>query len=303
MSFSGATIEVAVSSGCRRCADFLELTKPRVTLMVLITTYVGYYLGAGSTSGYARLIAAIIGTALASGGTLALNQFLERGSDALMERTRRRPLPDGRIQPTEALIFGVALAAGGLLLLGLAVNVLSALVTATIVVSYLFAYTPLKQKSPLCGIVGAVPGALPPVIGWTAARGEIGVPALVLFAILFLWQIPHTLAIAYIYRDDFGRAGIRFLPIVEPDGGSTGRQIIEHCLALLVVSLLPTLIGTAGAIYFAAALVLGAGFLAYGVRLAIAPTSTAARQLLFASLIYLPALLVVMALDRIPPLG
>jgi protoheme IX farnesyltransferase len=226
---------------------------------------------------------------------------MERRSDALMERTRRRPLPDGRIQPAEALIFGVALAASGLLLLALAVNLLSALVTAAIVVSYLFAYTPMKQKSLLCGVIGAVPGALPPVIGWTAARGEIGIPALVLFAILFLWQIPHTLAIAYLYRDDFGRAGIRFLPIVEPDGGSTGRQIVEHCLALLAVSLLPTLVGTAGAIYFAAALVLGGGFLAYGIRLAAAPSAAAARQLLFASLIYLPALLVVMALDRIPP--
>jgi protoheme IX farnesyltransferase len=301
MSFSADTIEVAVGSGYRRCADFLELTKPRVTLMVLITTYVGYYLGAGSTSGYARLIAAIVGTALASGGTLALNQFIERGSDALMERTRRRPLPDGRIQPAEALVFGVTLAASGLLLLALAVNLLSAIVTAAIVASYLFAYTPMKQKSSLCGVIGAVPGALPPVIGWTAARGEIGVPALVLFAILFLWQIPHTLAIAYLYRDDFGRAGIRFLPIVEPDCGSTGRQIVEHCLALLAVSLLPTLVGTTGAIYFAAALVLGGGFLAYGVRLAAAPSAAAARQLLFASLIYLPALLVVMALDRIPP--
>jgi protoheme IX farnesyltransferase len=302
MSFSGETIEVALSSGCRRCADFLELTKPRVTLMVLITTFVGYYLGTDSSPGYSRLLPALVGTALASGGTLALNQFLERGSDALMERTRRRPLPDGRIQPTEALIFGVALAVAGLLVLGFAVNLLSAWVTAAIVVTYLFAYTPMKQKSSLCGVVGAIPGALPPVIGWTAARGEIGVPALVLFTILFLWQIPHTLAIACIYREDFRRAGIRFLPIVEPDGGSTGRQIIEHCLALLAVSLLPTLVGTAGAIYFAAALVLGAGFLAYGVRLAFAPTSTAARQLLFASLVYLPALLVVMALDRIPPL-
>ncbi|HEY2988219.1 MAG TPA: heme o synthase [Candidatus Binatia bacterium] len=293
---------IAISgAGYRRFADFLELTKPRVSLMVLITTFVGYYLGADSP-GYLRLVATLIGTALASGGTLALNQFLERRSDALMERTRRRPLPDGRVQPVEALIFGVALAAAGLAVLGFAVNAVSALVTAMIVGSYLFAYTPLKQKSSLCGIIGAVPGALPPVIGWTAARGEIDVPALVLFAILFLWQIPHTLAIAYIYREDFGRAGIRFLPIVEPDGGSTGRQIIEHCFALLAVSLLPTLVGMAGALYFAAALVLGAGFLAYGVRLAMAPTAPAARRLLFASLIYLPALLVVMALDRIPPL-
>ena len=301
MSFTEGTLEVALGTGYRRAAEFIELTKPRVTLMVLITTFVGYYLGADSSPGYSRLVALLIGTGLASGGTLALNQFLERRSDALMERTRRRPLPDGRIQPPEALFFGIALAAAGLVILGLAVNLLSALVTATIVASYLFAYTPLKQRSSLCGIIGAVPGALPPVIGWTAARGEVGVPALVLFAILFLWQIPHTLAIAYIYRDDFSRAGIRFLPIVEPDGRSTGRQIIEHCLALLAVSLLPTLVGIAGALYFAAALVLGSVFLGYGVRLALAPTSAAARRLLFASLIYLPALLVVMALDRIPP--
>lgn len=301
MSFTESTVDVAVGSGYRRAADFLELTKPRVTLMVLITTCVGYYLGSNSSAGYSRLVAALVGTALASGGTLALNQYLERSSDALMERTRRRPLPDGRIQPPEALVFGVALVAAGLLALGLAVNLISALVTAAITASYLFAYTPLKQKSSLCGIIGAVPGALPPVIGWTAARGELGVAAMVLFAILFLWQIPHTLAIAYIYRDDFSRAGIRFLPIVEPDGGSTGRQIIEHCFALLAVSLLPTLVGMAGAVYFAAALILGAGFLVYGIRLALAPTAPAARQLLFASLIYLPALLVVMALDRIPP--
>ncbi len=300
MNFTEGTIEAAAHGGYRRAADFLELTKPRVTLMVLITAYVGYYLGAGAAPGYARLVAALIGTALASGGTLALNQYLERSSDALMERTRRRPLPDGRIPPPDALFFGVALAVAGLLVLGLAVNLLSALVTATISASYLLAYTPLKRKSSLCGIIGAVPGALPPVIGWTAARGEIGVPALVLFAILFLWQIPHTLAIAYIYREDFTRAGIRFLPIVEPDGGSTGRQIVEHCFALLAVSLLPTLVGMTGRIYFAAALVLGAGFLAYGLRLALAPTAAAARRLLYASLIYLPALLVVMALDRLP---
>ena len=301
MSFTAGTIEISLSSGYRRIADFLELTKPRVSLMVLVTTFVGYYLGSDPSPGYWRLIGTLIGTALASGGTLALNQFLERRPDALMERTRRRPLPDGRIQPTEALVFGVVVAAAGLLVLALAVNALSALVTAAIVAIYLFVYTPLKQKSPLCGIVGAVPGALPPVIGWTAARGELDVAAGVLFAILFLWQIPHTLAIASLYRDDFARAGIRFLPVVEPDGGSTGRQIIEHCLALLAVSLLPTLVGMAGALYFLVALLLGAGLLAYGVRLAVTRTSTAARRLLLASLVYLPALLVVMALDRALP--
>jgi protoheme IX farnesyltransferase len=301
MSFSAETVEVALGSGYRRCADFLELTKPRVSLMVLVTTFVGYYLGADSSPGYSRLVATLVGTALASGGTLALNQYMERSADALMERTRRRPLPDGRILPPEALFFGVAVAAAGLLILALAVNLISALVTAAIVASYLFAYTPLKQKSSLCGIIGAVPGALPPVIGWTAARGELDIAAWILFAILFLWQIPHTLAIAYIYRDDFSRAGIRFLPIVEPDGRSTGRQIVEHCFALLAVSLLPTLIGMAGSLYFVAALLLGAGFLFCGVRLAVDRTTAAARRLLFASLIYLPALLVVMALDRIPP--
>jgi heme o synthase len=301
MSFSAETVEVALGSGYRRCADFLELTKPRVSLMVLVTTFVGYYLGADSSPGYSRLVATLVGTALASGGTLALNQYMERGADALMERTRRRPLPDGRILPPEALFFGVAVAAAGLLILALAVNLISALVTAAIVASYLFAYTPLKQKSSLCGIIGAVPGALPPVIGWTAARGELDIAAWILFAILFLWQIPHTLAIAYIYRDDFSRAGIRFLPIVEPDGRSTGRQIVEHCFALLAVSLLPTLVGIAGSLYFVAALLLGAGFLVCGIRLAMDRTTAAARRLLFASLIYLPALLVVMALDRIPP--
>jgi heme o synthase len=300
MNLAAQTDAVALSAGYRRFADFLELTKPRVTLMVLVTTFVGYYLGAEQSSSYARLIATLVGTALASGGTLALNQYMERGSDALMERTRRRPLPDGRIVPSEALFFGVVVGGAGILLLALAVNALSAAVTAAITASYLFAYTPLKSRSALCGIVGAVPGALPPVIGWAAARGELDLGAWVLFAILFLWQIPHTLAIAYIYREDFSRAGIRFLPIVEPDGRSTGRQIVAHSFALLAVSLMPTLIGVAGSIYFVAALVLGAGFVACGVRLALAPTAAAARRLLYASLLYLPAILVAMALDRWP---
>jgi protoheme IX farnesyltransferase len=300
MSLAAGTESVALAGGYRRAADFLELTKPRVTLMVLVTTFVGFYLAADSAAGPATLIATLIGTALASGGTLTLNQYMERRSDALMERTRRRPLPDGRILPAEALFFGIVVAAAGIALLALAVNVLSACVTAAITVSYLFAYTPLKPRSAFCGIVGAVPGALPPVIGWAAARGELDLGAWVLFAILFLWQIPHTLAIAYIYREDFSRAGTRFLPIIEPDGRSTGRQIIAHSFALLGVSLMPTLIGLAGSIYFVAALLLGAGFLACGVRLALRPGGATARGLLYASLIYLPAVLVAMAVDRIP---
>ena len=295
------TLDIAFTGGYRRALDFLELTKPRVSLMVLVTMFVGFYLGSEHGAGYLRLIETLIGTALAAGGTLALNQLLERRADALMARTRHRPLPDGRMQPTEALLFGVGLIAAGLLILALTVNALSALVTASIVGSYLFIYTPLKQRSSLCGIVGAVPGALPPVIGWTAATGGLSIEAWVLFAIMFLWQIPHTLAIARLYRDDFAKAGIQFLPVIESDGWTTGRQIITHSLALLVVSLLPTLLGLAGTVYFLAALLLGSGFLWYGIGLAISQSLAAARRLLLASLIYLPLLLVVMALDRVSP--
>ena len=295
------TLDIAFTGGYRRALDFLELTKPRVSLMVLVTMFVGFYLGSEHGAGYLRLIETLIGTALAAGGTLALNQFLERRADALMARTRHRPLPDGRMQPTEALLFGVGLTAAGLLILALTVNALSALVTASIVGSYLFIYTPLKQRSSLCGMVGAVPGALPPVIGWTAATGGLSIEAWVLFAIMFFWQIPHTLAIARLYRDDFAKAGIQFLPVIESDGWTTGRQIITHSLALLVVSLLPTLLGLAGTVYFLAALLLGSGFLWYGIGLAISQSLAAARRLLLASLIYLPLLLVVMALDRILP--
>lgn len=299
MSFRTETLDVALIGGYKRALDFLELTKPRVTLMVLVTTFVGFYLGSGAMPDYFRLMQTLVATALAAGGTLALNQFLERDADALMARTRHRPLPDGRIQPTEALVFGVLLTSAGLLILAFAVNTLSVLITGLIVGSYLFIYTPLKQRSLFCGIVGAVPGALPPVIGWTAARSDISIEAWVLFAILFFWQIPHTLAIAWLYRDDFAKAGIRFLPVVEPDGKSTARQVISNCLALLVVSLLPTLLGLAGSIYFLVAFFVGAGFLACGVSLALSQSFAAARRLLFASLVYLPALLFAMALDRI----
>jgi protoheme IX farnesyltransferase len=242
----------------------------------------------------------LLGTALAAGGTLALNQFLERDTDAMMERTRHRPLPDGRVQPREALWFGTAITIAGLAYLALAVNIESAWVTALVTLSYLFFYTPMKRRSSLCMLVGAVPGALPPVIGWVAARGAFDTDAWVLFAIMFLWQVPHTLAIARLYREDFAKAGIQFLPVIEPEGSSTNRQIISHCTALLAVSLLPTLLGLAGAIYFVVAFVLGAGLLASGIRLAMESTLVGARRLLFASLIYLPVLLLVMALDRVP---
>jgi protoheme IX farnesyltransferase len=268
--------------------------------MVLVTALVGFYVGSEQVPDYVQLIQMLLGTALAASGTLALNQFLERDTDAKMERTRHRPLPDGRLQPGEALWFGVSVTLAGLAYLILAVNFISAGVTALITVSYLLLYTPMKRKTSLCMLIGAVPGALPPVIGWVAARGSLDVDAWVLFAILFLWQVPHTLAIARLYREDYAKAGIQFLPVIEPDGESTNRQVISHCAALLAVSLLPTLMGLAGPVYFVVAFLLGVAFLASGVRLAMVSTLPSARKLLFASLVYLPVLLLVMAWDRIP---
>lgn len=284
----------------RRVMDFVELGKPRVVMMVLVTTCVGFYLGSQGIPDYLRLLPALIGTALAAAGTLALNQYAERDIDAQMQRTRLRPLPDGRLQPTDALVFGGAITVAGILYLAIAVNALSALVTAVITASYLFLYTPLKRKTPLCSIVGAIPGALPPVTGWTAARDAFGLEAWILFAILFLWQLPHSLAIARLYRDDYARAGIQLLPVVEPDGKSTGRQIVANCLALLVVGMLPTLVGLAGPLYFVAALLLGIAFLGYGISFALSGSASSARRLLLASLFFLPALLIVMALDKVP---
>ena len=282
----------------RRTVDFLELTKPRVVLMILITTCIGFYIGSKETVDGIALLYTLMGTTLAAGGTLALNQYMEREADACMKRTRLRPLPDGRIQPVEALAFGAAITLGGLLYLALLTNLLSALITGIIVISYLFLYTPLKKKTSLCSIIGAVPGALPPVVGWTAARGELGVGAWILFAILFLWQIPHSLAIAWLYREDYTRAGMKLLPVINPDGKSTGYQIINHCLALLTVSLLPTLIGLAGSLYFFSALVLGILFLGYGLDLAVSRSLEAARRLLLASVVYLPLQLGIWALDK-----
>jgi len=284
----------------RRALDFLELTKPRVVLMVLVTTTVGFYLGSQGEPDYVSLLHTLFGTALAGGGTLTLNQLLEREADAKMERTRLRPLPDGRLQPMDALVFGTLITVSGLLYLTLAVNPLSALVTATIVVTYLFAYTPLKKKTSLCSIVGAIPGALPPVIGWAAAREALNLEAWVLFTIMFLWQMPHSLAIGWLYREDYARAGFRLLPVIDQDGKSTGRQIVSNCLALLAVGLIPTLIGFTGTLYFFCALLLGGIFLWYGISLARSRSQVAARRLLFASLLYLPVLLAVMAFDKVP---
>lgn len=277
-----------------RSRDFLALTKPRVILMVLVTTSVGFYLGSQGPTDRLRLLQTLLGTALAAAGTIALNQYLEREVDARMERTRRRPLPRGRLQPAEALRFGVAITAAGILLL-LGVGPLASLVTAATVGLYLFAYTPLKRRSSLCLVVGAASGALPPVTGWVAARGDFGIGGWVLFGILFLWQLPHTLAIARLYQEDYARGGIRLLPASRTGADA---QALAGCLALIVVGLLPTQIGLTGQVYLVGALTLGAGLLGCGLLQALSPSLGAARRLLFASLLYLPMLLILMTLDK-----
>ncbi len=284
----------------QRLADYAELTKPRVVLMVLVTTLVGYYLGSWGSPDMLRMLDTLLGTALAAGGTLALNQYMERDLDARMERTRRRPLPQGRLHPSEALALGSVLVLAGLAYLAARVNLLCAEVTTAIAVSYLVVYTPLKRVTSLCSVAGAVPGALPPVAGWAAAAGVLGPEPWVLFAIMFLWQIPHTLAIGRIYRDDYARAGIVVLPVIDRDGFSTATHAVTNTLALLPVALLPTLLGMAGPIYFAVALVLGFGFLWFAVGLARTRSVADARRLMFASLVYLPVLLAAMALDKLP---
>jgi protoheme IX farnesyltransferase len=278
---------------------FVELGKLRLVFMILITTSVGFYLASPHPLNWLRLIHTVLGTALSAAGVLALNQYLERDLDAQMVRTCHRPLPDKRLQPTEALFFGVLLTVVGMLYLTFTVNLLSGMVISAIVVTYIFVYTPLKQRSSLCTVAGAVPGALPPVVGWVAARGTLNMEAWALFAILFLWQLPHSLSIACIYRDEYAQAGFRLLPVIHPDGESTRRQIVSNCLGLLVVALLPTLIGIAGIVYFFAALILSIIFLAFGISLSISRSTISARRLLYASLVYLPIVFLVMAFDKL----
>ena len=279
-------------------ADFIELVKPRLVVMILITTAAGFYLGAQQTVDWLRCLHTLVGAGLTAAGVLGLNQYLERDVDAQMKRTQERPLPGGRMSPITALLVGAVLTGSGMLYLTFIVNMLSGFVISLIVVSYLFLYTPLKRKTSLCTLMGAVPGALPPVVGWVAARGALTGGAWVLFTILFLWQIPHSLAIAYIYREDYAKAGFRLLPVIHPDGTSTCRQIVVNCVALLGIGLLPTLYNIAGTVYFFTALLSGVAFLSVGIYLARTRSVKAARYLLYASLVYLPLVYITMALDK-----
>jgi len=295
---SSLMLSLKVGRSGPRWRSFVELTKPRITMMVLMTAFGGVFLARPdlfhSRSLVHTLIHTLFGLALVVGGANGLNQYLEREFDAQMRRTSRRPLPQHRLRPSEALIFCLAITIIGLLELSFSVNLLTGLFSWFAVVTYAWVYTPLKRKTFLSTIVGAVPGAMPPVIGWVAAGGNLGIEAALLFSILFLWQLPHFLAIAWIYREDYGRAGFPMLPVLDPQGHRTSRHIIFWCLALLPVSLLPTFLGITGLVYFFGALVLGLSLLGFGCHLAMARSSVCARRLFLASDFYLPALFALM---------
>jgi protoheme IX farnesyltransferase len=280
-----------------RVADYLELTKPRVAVLVLFTVAIGALLATGFGTDPLRLWHTLLGTALVAAGASALNQFLERHSDALMKRTANRPLPSGRLLPAQVLLFGLSLGLGGIVYLAVALQqVWAPAVAGFTFVSYVLVYTPLKRVTSLNTLVGAIPGALPPVIGWTAARGVLDVDVLALFLILFLWQVPHFLAIAWIYREDYGRAGLCMLPVADRTG-LTGRCMVIYCLTLIPVSLIPAALGTAGWVYVGGALVLGIAFLTCAVQFLQMRSLARARRVMRASLLYLPLLLALLLLD------
>lgn len=280
-------------------AVYADLIKARLTFLVVLTTLVGFYLGARGHVNYLLMLHAVLGTAMVASGAAALNQLLEREHDAKMRRTKNRPLPSGRLQPTTVMVFGGVCGCAGLLYLALAVNLTTSVIGAISLLSYLFIYTPLKRMTWLNTAVGAVPGALPPLMGWTAARGELSLEGWALFAILAFWQLPHFLAIAWMYREEYERAGFKMLPVVDPQGHRTGRQAISHTLGLLPVSLCPFLFHVTGMFYLVAALILGLVFLWFAIQFARYMTIPRARQLFFVSILYLPLLLVMMVLDKV----
>ena len=308
LSFRAAGIQTPTAAGVsatvstashHRFVDFIALTKPRLNLLVLITTLAGLYLAAPEGVETALLANTLIGTALVAGGAAALNQVWERHTDALMRRTSTRPIPAGRLKTSEGAWFGLLLSAAGLAQLALAVNATAAAVAGATLISYVLVYTPLKRRTSLATLVGGIPGALPPVIGWTAATGVISLPALVLFGIVFFWQMPHFLAIAWLFRNDYAQAGIPLLPVLEPDGRRTGLQTLIYTAALWPVSLLPAVIGLAGIPYMIVATALGVLFVRLALRFARERSMPNARTLFLFSITYLPLLLGALVADRL----
>ncbi len=282
-----------------RAADFVTLTKPRLNFLVLVTTLAAFYLGGGAEQPLLVLLHTVIGTALVAGGASALNQVWERDTDRLMRRTRLRPLPDMRMHPQNAMWFGVLLSAIGVAELALGVNVRTAAIALITLLSYILLYTPLKRRSSLSTIVGAVPGALPALMGWSAATNTLSIEGWTLCGIVFMWQMPHFLAIAWMYRDEYARAGIPLLPVIEPDGRSTGRQAVIYAVALIPVSFLPSAVGLASAWYLAGAIVLGAILLVLSLEFCATRSLVAARRLFFATILYLPLLWIVLLADHV----
>jgi protoheme IX farnesyltransferase len=282
-----------------RATDYVALAKPRLNLLVVMSAVAGYAMAHGDTTDFAGLGWMVVGTGLVSGGASAINQVIERETDGLMRRTRHRPLPDGRLTAVEALAFAGILSVSGLFVLAAGVNLLSAMVALATLASYAVVYTPLKKRTSFATVVGAIPGALPPVIGWAAAADALSQGAWVLFGIVFLWQLPHFLAIAWIYREDYARAGLPMLPVIEPDGRSTARQAVVYTAALLPLALAPTLVGMSGTAYFTGALILTLLFLAISMRFAMTRAVRDARRLFFTSIIYLPVLWALMIVDRV----
>jgi protoheme IX farnesyltransferase len=283
-----------------RLAAFVGLTKPRIAAMVLLTVAVGFLLGSRGASHPLELALTVLGTGLVAAGASVWNQVLERHSDALMRRTAMRPLPRGVVAPGEASLFGSVLAAAGTIILALGANALAATVALITFVLYAAVYTPMKRHTTLNTAIGAVPGALPPVIGWAAATGRLGIEAWALFLIVFLWQFPHFLAIAWLYRDDYARGGHKMLPSVDPSGALTGRQAAGYALALIPAGLLPAVVGLAGPWYFAGALALGLGYFVAALRFWAGAGEDSARRLLRASFLHLPGVLVLLVLNPLP---
>lgn len=293
-----------------RVLDYIELMKPELTFLSALSALCGFYMGTTGSLNGMLLLHTAIGTMLLGGGAGALNQYIERSYDALMKRTERRPLPAGRLQPFEALVFGIVCSLAGIVQLTLFTNALTGFLGALTFVTYLFLYTPLKRITPWATIVGAIPGALPPMMGWTAARNEITAGAWILFAILFCWQMPHFLSLAWMYRKDYARAGFKMLTVVDPQARRTGNQILLFTMTLLIATMMTTVTGSTGVFYAAAALMLGMTFLAFGFlfRHYTLNGHTAenaqrvnlyARKLFFASLLYLPLLMIMMSIDKV----
>jgi heme o synthase len=290
---------VVLAATKSRTADFAALAKPRLNMLVVASALAGYIMG--TTDGFSAvpLVATLAGTGFVAGGASAFNQLLERDLDGLMRRTRMRPLPDRRLQPLEAAMFGVLITLTGLLILAAFANLLAAGVALVTHLSYVLVYTPLKRRSSFGTVIGAIPGALPPVIGWTAARGALSSEAWTLFGIVFLWQLPHFLAIAWMYREDYARAGYPMLPVIEPDGRSTARQSLIYATALLPLSLAPTLLGLAGNLYFAGVLALGVAFIYLTYRFVRTRAVRDARAVFFGSILYLPLVWILMIADKL----